>query len=111
MNSDGNSPLHIAIKRENFNIAKLLLRYRPECAEVQDKNQNLALHLALSHAAPDMVKVLFAAYPKGAVLQNSAGDLPIHLALKWKDFSILRVLKIRFTLACYYWNLFLRAQK
>jgi ankyrin repeat protein len=89
---NGCSPLHIAIKRKDFNKAKSLLESCPEDAKVQDRKRNLPLHFAVCHGDSDMVKVLLKAFPKGAMLRNSDGDLPLNIASRRKYLDIAKLL-------------------
>jgi len=84
-NSDGNSPLQIAIKRENLDATKLLLDSCPDSAKAQNNEESLPLHIACRIKSLHIAELLLNAYPEGSKVRNKNGQIPLHCACRNND--------------------------
>lgn len=79
---NGNTPLHCAAARGNFEMCRIFLKYKNKnkiVVEAQNEEGNTALHLAIKHNKLDVAELLIKAAPILLTLRNQQNNTP----LKW----------------------------
>ena len=74
-NNDGDTPLHLACRNENYEAAKLLVR-DPRC------NLNEKLHWAVRHQDKELVQILVRAERCNPLEKDSKGNTALHVACR-----------------------------
>ena len=82
MDDSGQTPLHIAVVREDFEIASLLLKYSSCKPNLQDNDGNTALSLHLGVGSLFAVTLFLSHTSIDLNIQNSAGNTPLHEAVE-----------------------------
>lgn len=87
---EGNTPLHIALNGDEFEIANLLIDAGVDINK-KDNKQNTPLHIAIFGENEDISKLLI---NKGADIneKNSKGNTPLHTAVFIENTNILELL-------------------
>ena len=88
------NPLHLTIKRNMFNVFKIVLNYNLVNPCAQDKHKRTPLHLACLRNNFEMVKLLLEQKNSGALnnMQDDQGQTPIHIAVQQPDERIAEIL-------------------
>lgn len=86
VNSDGESPIHLAIKRNDIQIVKTI----SSKINLKDIKNDTLLHFAVNHGSKEVVKYLI----KKGIAKNcrTAGNNPLQLAIQKKDIEKVKIL-------------------
>ena len=91
-----NTPLHLAIRREQFELAKLLLEHGAD-ANAQNDDGSTPMHI-LSESEiknkDDVFNLAYSLLKHGAEVnrQDKDKDTPLHLAIQWNQCNFARML-------------------
>ncbi len=91
VNDDGDTPLHYAVKNEDFELLEILLSYVPDI-DVENEEGDTALHLAVRTSDIDLVQMLID-YGANVEVKDSKKRTPAILAGQLKEDVIYRLLK------------------
>ena len=88
--NDKTTPLHLAVRNQNFNVANTLIE---KCVNISQKdgNGNTALHLAVENENDEIVKLLVK-YDINTECKNLDGNTALHLAVQRNNEVIVRIL-------------------
>ncbi|CAH1790266.1 unnamed protein product [Owenia fusiformis] len=105
--SNGQTPLHFAIKDADFEMAKLLLSFGAN-ADLTDKNFNAPIHIASKYGHSELANLILS-YGANLYLRGYSGATPIHIASSEGHIALLNIFysyKCNFNLKvpCYYGN-------
>ena len=91
--SDGCTPLALAVKKKNFEIARLLL-HASSNPNLCDYNGNAPIHYVIHNEDLTLVTLLLteSVIKVDVNLQDSDGCTPLALAVKTKNFAIVKLL-------------------
>ena len=91
LDTDGNSPLHLAVRSNNAGTVELLLR-KGALTEVIDEDDNTPLHLALKGGYTGIAELIIGqqGFPIDAV--DNDGNSPLHLAAQKGYYSLVTLL-------------------
>lgn len=91
VNERGDTPLHYAVKNEDFELLEILLAYVPDI-DVENEEGDTALHLAVKTSDIDIVQLLI---DSGASVdvKDIKKRTPVVLAGQLKEDVIYRLLK------------------
>jgi ankyrin repeat protein len=87
MDGDGKIPLHLACKRQDVEMVKVLLGYGSEC-QSYDVKQRTPLHLACTTGNVDLVQTLTLQGAKSDVT-DTLGRTPVHYAADRNQAGVL----------------------
>lgn len=87
LNYDGLTALHIAAKKRNLNICKLLISAGATIDIKDSKSGNNVLHIAVDEAAIDICKYILANTKLNINDKNTSGYTPLELAICSSDMS------------------------
>lgn len=79
--SQGNTPLHLAIEKKSLNCCKVLLNYKNLEVNLVNEEKNTPLHLAAQYGLEDVVDRLLE-LEADCNASNASGNTPLHLAAK-----------------------------
>ena len=88
--NDKTTPLHLAVRNQNFNVANTLIE---KCGNISQKdgNGNTALHLAVENENDEIVKLLVK-YDINTECKNLDGNTALHLAVQRNNEVVVRIL-------------------
>jgi ankyrin repeat protein len=99
-NENQQTPLHLASKKGNNNVTKLLLE-KSSCVSTVDNDKNTPLHLALAHSGDlDTVKLLLQHSEDVKSLVNAVNEnqeTALHLAVIKKRSEVVKLLVEKFS--------------
>lgn len=91
VNEEGDTPLHYAVKNEDFELLEILLAYVPDI-DVENEEGDTALHLAVKTSDIDLVQLLIDSGANVDV-KDIKKRTPAVLASQLKEDVIYRLLK------------------
>ncbi|XP_060675540.1 ankyrin repeat-containing protein ITN1-like [Ziziphus jujuba] len=94
-NKEGMSALHIATKRGQDAVIRVLMKSCPKVCELLDNNSRTALHIAVESIKIMVVKFFLErtmAFQDLINLKDDKGNTALHVATTVADFHILRIL-------------------
>lgn len=80
-NEEGNTALHLALKKRNTEIAQLLIKQAPSLIRARNLNGDTALHLAVEERNTEIVQLLIKQDSSLILVQDIKGNTALHLAL------------------------------
>ena len=88
--NDKTTPLHLAVRNQNFNVANTLIE---KCVNISQKdgNGNTALHLAVENENDEIVELLLK-YDINTECKNLDGNTALHLAVQRNNEVVVRIL-------------------
>ncbi|XP_068748124.1 serine/threonine-protein phosphatase 6 regulatory ankyrin repeat subunit B-like isoform X2 [Montipora capricornis] len=92
---NGDSPLHIAARKGNVEICRLLVQSGAK-TDAKNADGNTILHIAAELGDVAMARFLYSAKAKPNIVNND-GDTPLHLACQRKHVSIVDLLLAKFS--------------
>ncbi|MDR1236281.1 MAG: ankyrin repeat domain-containing protein [Holosporaceae bacterium] len=95
-NSQGETPLLIAVKEKQVEIVVCLMRNGADFS-IQDQERNTPLYIAVESGNTEMVRSLLIyvkrdRLSKGCNIKNSSGKTPLHIAVKKNQVEIVKCL-------------------
>lgn len=91
--SDGETPLHIAARRDHVKVAEMLLASGADVNAINDENSKLTpLHRAASYAGRDMVTLLLA-HKADRNAEDSDGKTALDFARESRNEEVIRLLE------------------
>jgi ankyrin repeat protein len=92
VDSEGRSPLHIAVQSGQLNIVRMLVDMPRFDANAQDCDGNSPLHLAVLHQHTALVELLLGTTGINMELKDHSGQTALHLAVLHEQDEIVRML-------------------
>ncbi|RWR84296.1 ankyrin repeat-containing-like protein [Cinnamomum micranthum f. kanehirae] len=92
LNSQGQSPLHLASARGHVGVVKVILEADPGACFVRDRDGMIPLHLAAIKGRLDVLEVLVTANIRTACILTGRGDPILHLCAYNYQFKALEKL-------------------
>lgn len=87
------TPLHVAVKRRNINLIKLLLDCKADINIKDSMNENdSVLHTAIHWSAPEEIFDFLVKKNASLDIQNNNGNTPLHCAVSAQNVSLVKKL-------------------
>lgn len=92
VNVNGDTPLHYAVKKEDYDLLGILLSYVPDI-DVENEDGDTSLHLAVKTSEIELVQMLLD-YGASVEVKDAKKRTPAVLASQLKEDVIYRLLKV-----------------
>jgi len=91
--TDGYTPLHYAIDRNNVEITARILVEKPETIKIPTRDSLLSpLHVAIHSRRVECIEMLIIAFHANVNARDKFGQTPLHYCAKWGNIEIGRLL-------------------